>query len=177
MANSAFIVCVPEAEARVAALRERFDASARAGVPAHVTVLFPFMAPRLIDDDVLVRAARAIAGVRPFEFVLARVARFPATAWLAPEPAAPFVALTERLLQEFPTFPPFAGEFGSIVPHLTIAHGGAADADLAEIELVAAMRLHGPVHATCTTVALMENSCGLWQARRTFALAGPAHPR
>jgi hypothetical protein len=34
MAESAFIVPVPEAESVVAPLRERFDASAKLGVPA-----------------------------------------------------------------------------------------------------------------------------------------------
>jgi hypothetical protein len=43
MAESAFIVCVPEAEPHVAVLRERFDASARLGLPAHITMLYPFM--------------------------------------------------------------------------------------------------------------------------------------
>ena len=52
-----------------------------------------------------------------FEFSLARVARFPATAYLEPEPAAPFIALTESLFREFPQFPPFGGESPTITPH------------------------------------------------------------
>ncbi len=43
--NAAVLVTVPEAESLVAPLRERFDASTALGVPAHITVLFPFMPP------------------------------------------------------------------------------------------------------------------------------------
>jgi hypothetical protein len=55
MAETALIVRVPEAETRVQSLRGRFDPVSRLGVPAHVTVLFPFMAPEHITQDVLER--------------------------------------------------------------------------------------------------------------------------
>jgi hypothetical protein len=57
-------------------------------------------------------------------------------AYLAPKPSAPFVALTEALVAEFPKFPPFAGEFPTIIPHLTVAHGNAEEAHSVEAELV-----------------------------------------
>ena len=176
MAESGFIVCVPEAEARVGSLRERFDASAAAGVPAHITVLFPFMAPALIDDRVLMQVAATLAAVPAFAFTLERVARFPATTWLAPEPAAPFVALTNRLVQAFPASLPFSGEFDSVIPHLTVAHGSTQDADIAQAELAITMRQSGAIHARCTAVALMENSSGRFQLRHTFALADSDPP-
>lgn len=46
--HSGLIMEVPEAEPAVARHRERLDASAPLGVPAHITVLFPFMAPATI---------------------------------------------------------------------------------------------------------------------------------
>jgi hypothetical protein len=51
--HSGLIVEVPEAEPDVARLRERLDASAPLGIPAHITVLFPFMPPRTIDPAAL----------------------------------------------------------------------------------------------------------------------------
>jgi hypothetical protein len=48
MAESAFIVRVPEAEPHVAHLRERFDPMALLGVPAHITLLYPFLSPEQI---------------------------------------------------------------------------------------------------------------------------------
>ena len=49
---SALIVEVPDAEPIVGEHRQRWDTSAALGVPAHVTVLFPFMHPSDIDNSV-----------------------------------------------------------------------------------------------------------------------------
>ncbi|MDE2627508.1 MAG: 2'-5' RNA ligase family protein [Burkholderiales bacterium] len=162
---------VPEAEVLVNALRERFDASARIGVPAHITVLFPFMPSTGVEPSVL-RSVRAVVGrARAFEFSLARVGRFPATTYLAPDPPEPFIALTESLFREFPQFPPFAGGFPTVVPHLTVAHGSAADSVLAHAALLAALAAHGPVKARCESLALFENATGLWRQTQVFPLA------
>jgi 2'-5' RNA ligase len=149
MAESAFIVEVPQAEFCVGALRERYDASAKLGVPAHITVLVPFMAPERVSDTVLARAQQALGAVPAFSFSLSKWGRFPQTAYLAPEPAQPFVELTQNLMRCFPEYPPFRGEHDSIVPHLTVAHGSAPDAEVAAAELVAALQAHGPIHAMC----------------------------
>jgi 2'-5' RNA ligase len=162
-AASAFVVRVPEAEAVVAELRRRYDASARLGMPAHITVLYPFMPARRITAEVLAVAAQAIAGVAAFRFALTHVGRFPATAYLAPEPAAPFVALTEALLRAFPAYPPFGGEHASIVPHLSAAHGEAALAQTAAAELAQRLQRHGPIQARCQRLSLLENSAGRWR--------------
>ena len=71
--QSALIVRVPEAEPYVADLRARFDPVASRGVPAHVTILVPFVPPARIDADVLRRLRAALAGTREFAFRLAEV--------------------------------------------------------------------------------------------------------
>ena len=172
MPETAFIVRVPEAEDCVRALRERFDASVRLGVPAHITVLVPFMSPDLVTDTVLQDAQAALSHVSSFAFSLERVARFPATAFLAPEPAEPFIELTRALVRRFPEFPPFRGEHDSIVPHLTVANGNAAEAERAAVELEGLLRLHGRIRSVCTSVALLENSSGRWKEMHAFALPG-----
>ena len=172
VAISAFIVRVPEAEPCVRALRERFDASVKLGVPTHITVLVPFMPPHSITDAVLRRVQRALSAVPSFAFSLSEVRRFPATTYLAPEPATSFIALTESLVREFPEYPPSGGEFESIIPHLTVAHGSAADAEVAAVQLAAAVRVHGPIASTCMSVALLENSSGLWKDAHAFPLLG-----
>lgn len=171
MAESGFIVCVPQAELRVSALRDRFDASSRLGVPAHITVLYPFMPPEQVDDAVLEKVRDVLGRVRPFQFTLASVARFAATAYLVPQPAQPFVKLTEALVRRFPEFPPYGGELKTVIPHLTVAHGSVAEAASAEAELVVAMAEQGPIQAVCNSVVLMENSSGLWREMHVFKLA------
>ena len=170
MPETAFIVRVPEAEACVNALRERFDASVQLGVPAHITVLVPFMSPDLVTDTVLQDAQDALSQVPSFAFSLERVARFPATAFLAPEPAEPFIELTQALVCRFPEFPPFRGEHESIVPHLTVANGNAEEVETAAVELEAQLRLHGQIRSVCASVSLLENSSGRWKEMHVFAL-------
>jgi 2'-5' RNA ligase len=170
LSDSAFVVRVPEAEGRVGDLRQRFDASAGLGVPAHVTVLFPFMPPEQINADVVRRAQAALAPLAPFALRLLRVGRFAATAWLAPEPAQPFIALTEALVGAFPGFLPFRGEHASVVPRLSVAHGSGEEAEIAAAELARRMHAHGPVESFCGSVALLDNASGPWRDRQVFAL-------
>jgi hypothetical protein len=45
VAESTILVPVPEAEPVVGQLRARLDRAASRGIPAHVTVLYPFVPP------------------------------------------------------------------------------------------------------------------------------------
>ena len=61
------------------------------------------------------------SGTAPFEVRFARVATFPnGIIHLVPEPEEPFATLTETLWGAFPAYPPYAGQFGAVRPHLTI---------------------------------------------------------
>ena len=170
MPFSAFVVMVPAAQARVGPLRSRFDATTALGMPAHVTLLVPFMDPAALTPEVLAQAQAALDAVPAFDFALRRVGRFPETAYLAPEPAQPFIDMTLALARAFPAFPPFGGVHPDVIPHLTAAHGNAADAALAEAELNEGLQRMGPIEARCDRVALVGNATGRWQTLYSFAL-------
>ncbi|MFL6156046.1 MAG: 2'-5' RNA ligase family protein [Marmoricola sp.] len=90
-------------------------------VPAHITLLAPFLPEAAIDDTVLGRLADFFADVTPFDFELTEVCEFPGgITYLAPEPAATFRLLTAELHRMFPEFPPYGGTFDDVVPHLTV---------------------------------------------------------
>lgn len=61
--ESCLLVPVPEAELAVGRLRRRLDQSAAWGVPAHVTILYPFVLPGEMTSTVIEAAAAAIASV------------------------------------------------------------------------------------------------------------------
>ena len=83
--ESALVILVPEAEPLVQAYRERFDPSAALGVPAHITLLYPFIEPEKIDSDILGKVTECFRGFAPIAFSLTEVRRFPAeTLYLAP---------------------------------------------------------------------------------------------
>ena len=96
---------------------------AAVGVPAHITLLFPFLPASALDHAVRDRLAAIAATVAPFEVGFRRVARFPDAIYLAPEPAMPFRDLTSAIVAMWPEHPAYAGRYDEIVPHLTIAEG------------------------------------------------------
>jgi hypothetical protein len=176
--HSALLVAVPEAEPAVREHRARLDSSARDGVPAHLTVLYPFLPPASIDDAVLASLRQLFAGFAPFGVTLDRVSWFGTdVVWLAPRDAAPFRALTGAAFAAFPGCPPYGGAYADVIPHLTFGDQG----DLADRRAAArAVSRLLPVAARVTEVTLMsgpapgnlENPPGQWRTLATFPL-GP----
>ena len=75
--QTALVVKVPEAEPVVGRWRDRFDPSAARGVPAHVTVLYPFLDSGRIDDRLLGELRELFAAHASFEVRFSRVDAFP----------------------------------------------------------------------------------------------------
>ena len=65
--QSALIVTVPEADQIVARFREQLDSGAALGVPAHVTILYPFMPAKLITDNIVDELERLFLTLSSFE--------------------------------------------------------------------------------------------------------------
>jgi len=172
MPETALITRVPEAERYIARYRDRYDPSARRNVPAHVTILYPFMAPASVDADVSERLRRVASAVPCFSYRMARTERFPVALYLAPDPEAPFAALISGVFREFPDYPPFEGKFDTVVPHITVAHGD--EPLLCEIDVELRIALPGAgVPARCTELVLIENSTGRWEQMDVFPLGEP----
>ena len=64
-------------------LRRRSVADAAEGVPAHLTLLYPFVEPRLLDASVRRTIAAVAARHAPFHYRLDRAARWPDTVYVA----------------------------------------------------------------------------------------------
>jgi 2'-5' RNA ligase len=163
--ESGIILPIPEAEAAVGHLRRLHDPQASYGVPAHITLLYPFAHPSRVDE-----AAGALQKlfrlVPAFEFSLVEVRRFPATAYLHPEPSAPFVQLTEKLVHRWPEFPPYGGAFSLVIPHLTVADRVAADV-LNAIDRDVSNHL--PIRCRATEAWLMcSDEHGFWSRHDVF---------
>ena len=107
--RSALIVAVAEAEPVVAAHRDRLDLAASWGVPAHITICYPFLPPADLDEQVLAGLRRVAAAVPAFFCKLTEVSWFgERVVWLAPDPAEPFRALTAAGVARFPAARPYA---------------------------------------------------------------------
>ncbi len=128
------------------------------GVPAHVTILFPFADATEVDEAAL---EELLSRFHAFDFALDRVEQFDdGSRWLRPVPSAPFVDLTAAVSERWPDYPPYEGAFDEPIPHVTIT---AADVPV-------------PIAGRATEVVLIvENeSDGSWSTLRSFALQGVA---
>jgi 2'-5' RNA ligase len=165
--RTAVVVPVPEAEPVVARWRSRFDASAAAGMPAHVTALFPFVAAH---DAVVAELSALCAALPPLAVQFRRCARFPGVGvYLAPEPADGLRHLTEAIAERWPEAPPYEGRFDDIVPHLTVADG--VDEEVAG-EIEAALRPSLPIRARLVGACLYELDGSRWRCLSEFPFRG-----
>ncbi len=166
--TSALYIEVPAAEPLVGPHRLRWDAAATA-VPAHVTVLFPFLDPARIDREVDRELERIVSAVPAFTVRFARVGRFSDVVWLAPEPVDLFAALTDAIAARWPDHPPYGGEFDEVIHHLTVADG-APDAVLERLEREIATAV--PVEERVGAMSLAVRTSGTWRLRRRYSLGG-----
>ena len=160
--QSAVLVPVPQADSVVGRWRHEHDPVAAAGVPAHITLIVPWLPPDEIEEADLDELDDELSDVKAFEFELTHVDWFGRRVlWVAPEPARPFLDLTRRLADRFGT-PPWDDEFDEVIPHLTVAH--ASDGvELVPIAADLAGRL--PVRCRAEEVWVMVGDGSRWSLR------------
>jgi 2'-5' RNA ligase len=169
--QSVLLLEIPEAEPLVAAHRRLLDSNASLGIPAHVTVLVPFVPPGDLTDAVCEKLARLFVSFPRFSYTFDHTDWFNEDVlWLGPRDPAPFRALTELVFAAFPGFPPFGGQYEDVIPHLTVGHNQPV-ADLRAAE--SAVRPGLPVVGSATAVTLLTgpaNDSDPWTKIRTFPL-------
>ncbi|MCA2215070.1 2'-5' RNA ligase family protein [Jidongwangia harbinensis] len=167
--QTALLAAVAEAEPLVGQWRRRFDPSASAGVPAHVTVLFPFLDVGRVTDTVVGDLRALIGAHRCVTVRFEECRRFPEALYLAPTPDQPFRALTESIARRWPEAPPYEGRFTEVIPHLTVAHGQPPQV-LDELAAELAHRL--PTTATISSISLFVCDGHRWRHHVEFPMLG-----
>jgi 2'-5' RNA ligase len=164
--RSALVVCVA-LPAPLEALRRRGVAEGANGLPAHLTLLYPFADPDQIDVA-LEATIGSIASAHPAHVVrLLGPRSWPDVIYAAVEPEAPVRALHADLAAAFPTLPLYGGSF-EFDPHVTVAEGG--DLDSPGLATDPAWDLL-PAMADVDGVDLIVRDPGGWRLRRRFDLA------
>ena len=177
--RTALVVVADAVDETLAPWRRRFHAwSAERGIPAHLTILFPFVPASRVDGELLASLRALYAPVAPFAYELARVESFPGVAWLAPEPAAPFLDLIDATRAAFPDHPPYGDPTLEPVPHCTVGGDtGGEDDDRTLAAMLAELRdgLGPSLPLACRAEAatlLVEQADGTWAGGPAFPFEG-----
>lgn len=171
VAETALLVPVAAAEPLVRKHRLALDPVAPLGVPAHVTVLYPFVPPDEVDQGVCDAITDVLTDFKPFDFALTEVRQFAdGVIYLAPDPPQPFIEITDALAHRWPDHPPYGGAFSDVIPHLSVA---VANGESAAHKLEAALNGGLPLETHADAVWLMEGQRDdRWAICAVFPLSG-----
>ena len=175
MDRSALVVVSGEAESVVSPTRHQYDPSAAHGMPAHITLLYPFVPPRMLDHSTQLSVAAVARSHSSFSYSLHEMKQFPGALYLAPSPSQPFRALASDLAMAFPDYPPYEGQFAEIVPHLTVASSPHERA-FPRIEREFAKAQAGGLRVQChaSEVSLFVFQDRAWRPAWSVPLGAPA---
>ncbi len=151
--------------ARIEAVRRRHVPVASLGVPAHVTILSPFVPADALDDVARTTLMDIVGGHRAFDVRFDRCASFPDALYLVPRPAKPFGALIAAVGRAFPAYPPYGDPTfrpEEVEPHLTIAIGDRLSFDPLLDAVTPALPVEGRARAL---TVIVEGSDGRWRTR------------
>jgi len=170
-AESALAVLIPEVESLVERFRIENDPSAAAGIPAHITILYPFKPPHEITAEVIQMLEKIFSNVSRLHVSFAEWRRLRCVLYLAPIPDQPFRRMTEAVHERFPETPPYAGQFADIIPHLTVAQNDNPERlqEIADEFNRAAIGVL-PIKASVSEIVLLDNATGRWRVRHRFIL-------
>ncbi len=174
--TSALVIEVPQAEELVGPFRQKHDPVAPLGMPAHVTVLFPFVDVEEICEELLAELWEHYSRIPRFTFALPRLGQFSDVLFLVPAPREPLDHLIDVTCERYPEYPPYGGTVEKPDPHLTIAH--AEDpAELARIcTEVEALMSAEIIEVEVCEVSLMTHEEGKWRRRQVFPLLEAPQP-
>jgi 2'-5' RNA ligase len=154
--------------AALEALRRRCLPDATAGLPAHVTLLYPFARPEALEDTVRKRIEKVVSAHAEFSCRLVGLGQWPGFLFASVEPEDPFRALYMDLFSVFPEFPSQRGRF-EFVPHVTIAEEPAASDP--ETASDPAWQSLPAIHRVSRAELIVRGPTG-WDVKWSFAMVG-----
>jgi 2'-5' RNA ligase len=168
--QTALVLVLDDARPALEPVRAELHADAVArGIPLHITVLFPFVAPDAVPAAQLEELFESFA---PLDFALTGLGEFPGVVYAVPEPDGELLALMHAVHQRFPNTPPYEGAFDDVIPHATLSES-------ASFETVAS-RCTSMLPIAChvrEVTLLVETATGRWTDGLRFALRGPRDAR
>lgn len=178
--ETALLLRVPGAEDAVARHRGRLDSAAADGIPAHVTVLYPFVPLDNLQAADHCRLEGLFTTQQPFTLVGRQTSWFgDQVLFVRLEDPEPVRALTAQVAAAYPGHPPYGGDIAieDVIPHLTVGHDHPRpELRAAEREVLASL----PVEDLIDHVELWSGPAVQgrttprpWRHCRSYQLSGP----
>lgn len=162
--RTGLVIPVPAADAVLAPVAQRYPDAVRPGVPAHISLLYPFLPQSELDETVTAALHTICAEQTPMVVRFARCCRSGGFVSLRPEPPAELETLTSAVRQRWPEVVPYEGRYGEVEPHVTAALG-TSEETAAAIEGHVGARL--PIPAQLREAWLVVFT-GQWSLRQRF---------
>lgn len=163
--QTGLVLPVPQAQPVLSEIAQRFPEAVRE-VPAHISLLYPFLPHETCDVDVITALSEIIAQTGPLGVRLSACERRGEFAALRPEPLDPLRALSGSVRRRWPHLVPYDGRFGEVDPHVTVAlHTTPERARTVAEEIVAP---HLPIIAELRFAWLVAFVGGRWAVRHEF---------
>ncbi len=178
--ESAVIVPVLQADGLLRPWRPRWQPAAPVGIPAHVTLAYPFLPADELGTAALSGLSAVFGAQPPFSVSLGGVGRRPGIVYLEVDPAEQLVALAAQVHAAFPASrSEWGGPERPLVPHVTAlrsdddeALDAAASALAVRLPLACRLAEVWLVQATGDTRAWLvgEGTGERWTLRMRFGL-------
>ncbi len=165
--QTGLVVPVPTADVLLASVGARYPGTVREGVPAHVSLLYPFVAAAELDEGITSALGELLAGQAPMRVQFAECYRRDGFVALLPDPIDGLKELVSTTRRRWPDVVPYEGVYGDVEPHLTVAMRCSAETAVAiEQEVTAQL----PISAELREAWLVAFE-GQWTLRGRFEFA------
>ncbi len=115
--QTGLVIPVPEADALLAAVGARYPGTVREGVPAHVSLLYPFVAAAELDEQVTSALCELLAEQAPMPVQFAECYRREGFVALRPDPIDGLTELMNKTHLRWPDVVPYEGVYQDVEPH------------------------------------------------------------
>lgn len=134
------VIPVPAADALLASVATQFPGVVREGVPAHLSVQYPFLAADELDQRVTETLSELFAPQRPIRVTFAECGRRGGFVYVRPDSTEELTQLSGALRQRWPQVLRCADSDDDVGPHVTIAMHASEDvARTVEQQVIAAL--------------------------------------
>jgi 2'-5' RNA ligase superfamily protein len=166
LGQTALVVLVPEADPALALVAAQYPHLVRPGLPAHVTVLYPWIPASEIDSAALNRCASLAASVDPTKVSFSAVQVHPGILFLEPDQRHIVNRLSQRAQSCWPSLRPYGGKYPDSPPHVTLALGAMRNDEIEAIRTLVTSLL--PMQSRFDALHVVAFDESGWNGRHRF---------